>query len=204
MKTNGWFAVVYMFILTAVFSSIIIGVSRATRDKVEANKQIAFEDAVIWALPYQSYYDPNDLGISVHEIFVRYIAKNPKVSGAYVYIRDDGLKFYVLPIEGKGFWAPIKGVIGIAPDKKTITGIAFYEQNETPGLGGQITTREFRSQFINKKLVDGDKPIRIMPAGTPLKANEVHAITGATQTSTRLEKLINEDLAEWRNQLTQN
>ena len=199
MKKNGWFAVVYMFCLTACLSSIIIGVSKATRERVEANQQIAFERAVVEVLPFDLSLKKN-----THKCFIDYVKPNELVSGACVLMDDREIKGYALPIEGKGFWAPIKGVIGIAPDRKTITGIAFYEQNETPGLGAQITTREFRSQFINKKLADGDKPIRIMPAGTPLKNNEVHAITGATQTSTRLEKLINEDLVEWRSQLTQN
>ena len=201
MKKNGWFAVVYMFLLTACLSSIIIGVSKATRDKVQANQQIAFEQAVFSASNYDSSHD---LELSVHEIFLKYFAKNPKVGGAYVYVRDGEIYCYMLPVEGKGFWAPIKGVIGIAPDKKTITSIKFYEQNETPGLGAQIMTPHFRGQFWGKKLADGDKPIRIMPAGSVLKDNEVHAITGATQTSTRLEKLINEDLVEWRSQVTQN
>ena len=199
MKKNGWFAGVYMFCLTACLSSIIIGVSKATRDRVEANQQIAFETAVVEVLPFDLSSKEHP-----HKSFIDYIKSNELVNGAYVLMDGREIKGYALPIAGKGFWAPIKGIIGIAPDKKTITGIAFYEQNETPGLGAQITTKDFRVQFINKKLADGDKPIRIMPAGTVLKNNEVHAISGATQTSRRLEKLINEDLVEWRNQLTQN
>ena len=199
MKKNGWFAVVYMFALTAIFSTIIIGVSRATRDEVEANQQIAFERAVVEVLPV--YYEKY---LPLHEIFIEEVEINPKVAGAYVYKEDGQIKGYALPVAGKGFWAPIKGVIGIASDRKTITGIAFYEQSETPGLGAEIAKKDFRYQFINIKLADGDRPIRIMPAGTVLKDNEVYAVTGATQTSTRLEKLINEDLVEWRSKLTQN
>jgi Na+-transporting NADH:ubiquinone oxidoreductase subunit C len=82
-------------------------------------------------------------------------------------------------------------------DRRTITGIAFYEQNETPGLGAQITTITFTSQFRDKILAQGDKPLNIRPPGAPLGESDVHAVTGATQTSTRLEKILNDSLTQW-------
>jgi len=104
---------------------------------------------------------------------------------------------YALPISGQGFWAPIKGVIGIKADRQTITGIAFYEQNETPGLGAQITKDVFKNQFNGKIISSTEKPINMKRPGDELAKSDVHAITGATQTSTRLEKIINEALKNW-------
>jgi hypothetical protein len=37
----------------------------------------------------------------------------------------------------------------------------------------------------------------IRPVTRELRDNEIHAITGATQTSVRLEKLINDRLVRW-------
>ena len=105
---------------------------------------------------------------------------------------------YALPIEGKGFWDTIRGVVGIAADRKTLTGISFYEQNETPGLGAEITQPKFRSQFPGKQISQTGKPLRILPVGSQLGPSDVHAVTGATQTSTRLEKFLDEALARWR------
>jgi Na+-transporting NADH:ubiquinone oxidoreductase subunit C len=104
-------------------------------------------------------------------------------------------------MSGQGFWAPIQGVIGIAADKQTITGIVFYQQNETPGLGAEITKPAFRSQFKGKKLSPGDKAINIRRPGAELGASDVHAVTGATQTCTRLERIINAALDSWRAQI---
>jgi Na+-transporting NADH:ubiquinone oxidoreductase subunit C len=108
---------------------------------------------------------------------------------------------YALPISGQGFWAPIKGVIGIKADRRTITGIAFYEQNETPGLGAQITTSAFTSQFQGKVISSSDKPLNIRRPTDALGTSDVHAVTGATQTSTRLEKILNDALKKWRAEL---
>jgi Na+-transporting NADH:ubiquinone oxidoreductase subunit C len=106
-----------------------------------------------------------------------------------------------LPIAGQGFWAPIKGIIGIGADGKTVTGIALYEQNETPGLGAEIAKAPFLDQFEGKQLAGGERPIVFCRPGASLGANEVHAVTGATQTSTRLEGIINGALDVWRSAL---
>jgi Na+-transporting NADH:ubiquinone oxidoreductase subunit C len=79
-----------------------------------------------------------------------------------------------------------------------VTGIAFYEQNETPGLGGEIVKSEFTQQFVGKKLATTAPYIQFLPASTTLDTNSVHAITGATQTSNRLGKFVNAQLLTWR------
>ncbi len=79
--------------------------------------------------------------------------------------------------------------------------IAFYEQRETPGLGAEITKSYFREQFKGLKIKDRDVPVRLMPIGTRTSEHEVHAITGATQTCTRLERIINQSLRTWRKEM---
>jgi len=56
-----------------------------------------------------------------------------------------------IPFSGSGLWAPIKGVIALEPDLITIMGIRFYQQEETPGLGGEIASDWFQKQFKGKK-----------------------------------------------------
>jgi Na+-transporting NADH:ubiquinone oxidoreductase subunit C len=191
MKDKPFYPVVYMFIVTAFFSSIVIGVARFTQDRVDANKQIAFERAVLQACDQLA----DRSAVAVHETFLQIIRQ----ADEYQVLGEDGqVAGFVIPIEGKGFWASIKGVLGVERDRRTITGISFYEQNETPGLGGRITEDEFREQFVGKHLGDGDKAIEIVPVSAELADGQVHAITGATQTCSRLEKLINDSVVQWR------
>lgn len=199
MKDKAWYPILYMFIVTAVFSSVLIGLSRMTQERIQANEQIAFERAVLNALAIEGVSilsSPN-----VHALYVRDIQQADSASGSALrYVKDGTFVAYALPFEGQGFWAPIKGVIGIKPDKKTITGISFYEQNETPGLGAEIAKSAFCDQFKGKTINPAGKPLNIMTKaeGMPESSSEIEAVTGATQTSTRLEHMVNTALSSWR------
>jgi Na+-transporting NADH:ubiquinone oxidoreductase subunit C len=79
-----------------------------------------------------------------------------------------------------------------------ILGLAFYEQSETPGLGAEITEPWFENQFRNKDIPENPEPdeelIQLVRAGGEKRAGDVDAITGATQTSKRVEDIINATL----------
>jgi Na+-transporting NADH:ubiquinone oxidoreductase subunit C len=196
IRKKTWFPVVYMFCLTAFFSTIVIGFTQATDQRVEANEKLAFEKAVLAALP--GLYEENLSRMELHKRFTESVSPPDDSSGAAYTFRQNGqIIAYALPISGEGFWAPIKGVIGIKADKKTITGIAFYQQNETPGLGAEIAKAAFTEQFRGKIIAIDGQPINIKRPGTVLGNSDVHAVTGATQTSTRLENIINTGLKKW-------
>ena len=201
MREKRWYPILYMFCVTAFFSSIVIGFSQFTRDRVTANQQITFEHAVLSVLP--GMYDPKASDLELHKKFEERLDKPDESSaGAYTLKENGHLVAYALPIEGQGFWATIKGVIGIDADKKTITGLFIYEQNETPGLGAEIAAPPFRNQFEGKVISATDKPLNIKRPGSELGQSDVHAVTGATQTSTRLEKVINDALKSWQQNIT--
>ena len=138
----------------------------------------------------------------VHRIFLdRVSGPAPLYGGAYVLLEGGKAVAFAVPLDGKGYWDRIKGFIGIASDRRTVTGISFYEQKETPGLGAEIVQPPFRSQFVGKRVAEGASPIGILQVGSALGPSQVHAVTGATQTSTRLEKIINDGLLRWRSEL---
>ena len=197
IRKQSWFPILYMFCITAFFSSIVIGLTRLTNERVEVNEKLAFERAVLSVLPDMEIEMLTNL--EIHNKFTDMISEpNDLSQGAYTAKRDGQITAYILPISGQGFWAPIKGVVGIKTDRKTITGIAFYEQNETPGLGAEIAKAPFRKQFEGKVISSEAQPIDFRRPGTTLGDSEVHAVTGATQTSNRLEVIINTELKKWR------
>ncbi len=196
MREKPWYAVAYMFGITAFFSFLVIGLARVTADRVRANEQLALERAVLKALNMAEGKTSDE----IHRTFVEMVEPMPGDNN-YQFLQDGMPAAYAIGVSGKGFWAPISGFIGLKPDRHTVIGIAFYEQNETPGLGAEITSQSFRSQFEGLQLSSGPQPIEIKPYGAQLAENQVHAISGATQTCTRLEHLINEDLNKWRRTL---
>ena len=196
IQKKKWFPVLYMFVLTAFFSTIVIGFTQLTGERVEANETLAFEKAVLAVLP--GLYEENLNRLELHRRFTESVIPPDDSFGiAYTLKQNGQIVAYALPISGQGFWAPIEGVIGIRADKKTITGIAFYRQNETPGLGAEITKATFKEQFPDRIIATEGQPINIKRPGTVLGDSDVHAVTGATQTSTRLENIINTGLKEW-------
>lgn len=194
-----WYSIVFMFIITCVVSTILIIFGNATRQRVEDNQLVAFRRAVLQALPMElpQSLSPDD----IHKLFTESISEDSLRSGVLVFRQNDTVTAYALPVEGPGFWAAIKGVVGIAADTRTLTGLAIYEQNETPGLGGEIVKPYFQNQFSGKRLASGGVPIQIRPGTDALDEHSVHAITGATQTSQRLETLLNTRLRSWRDAL---
>lgn len=100
--------------------------------------------------------------------------------------------------EGPGLWGPIKGFLALDTDMKTIRGITFYEQEETPGLGGEIGSVGFRKRFEGKKIIgdSGEAGIIIKGGGEKNAVNEVDAITGATMTCDKVQAILNSIIAQ--------
>ena len=193
MKKNPSFAVFYMFGMTAICSVLLISLARGTDQRVETNRKLEFEKAVLRVFPEIQY----DSDAQAHQIFVEHFEESAQAGDAYIYRKDGQIAGYVVPISGKGFWATISGIVGVKADGKTVTGISFYEQSETPGLGARITEPEFKRQFVDLKMQNPPRPIDFRPPGQTLAVGQVHAISGATQTCVRVEKFLNEDLSNW-------
>lgn len=112
----------------------------------------------------------------------------------YIPPRDSGKNETVaVAFEGPGLWGPIKGFLALGQDMKTIHGITFYEQEETPGLGGEIVSSWFRKQFVGKLIVgeDGNPGIIISSSGESAP-NKVDAISGATMTCDKVQMILND------------
>jgi Na+-transporting NADH:ubiquinone oxidoreductase subunit C len=93
---------------------------------------------------------------------------------------------------GPGLWGPIKGFLAMDPDMTRIKGITFYEQEETPGLGGEIVKDWFLARFKGLSLRDADgKPGIIIGAGGEA-SNRIDGITAATMTCDKVEDMLNE------------
>jgi Na+-transporting NADH:ubiquinone oxidoreductase subunit C len=84
----------------------------------------------------------------------------------------------------------------------TIYGANFDHQGETPGLGAEIATKPFQSQFIGKTLFDNSgKLVSITVAKVGQEApveHKVDGISGGTITSKGLEKMLLVDFTHYQ------
>lgn len=110
----------------------------------------------------------------------------------------DGSNTYIFSVYGPGLWGPVWGWIALKDDFNTIYGAKFDHKGETPGLGAEITTDWFSSQFKGKEIFSNGELTSIIIAkggANPASKNEVDAISGGTITSKALETTI----ASWFN-----
>ncbi|MDG6882063.1 Na(+)-translocating NADH-quinone reductase subunit C [Phocoenobacter uteri] len=98
---------------------------------------------------------------------------------------DNQLKQVIVPIYGTGLWSVMYGFVSIQPDGNTINGITYYDQGETPGLGGEIENPRWQAQFKGKKLLNekGESAITIGKGASADKEHGIDGLSGATLTS---------------------
>ncbi|NOH98010.1 Na(+)-translocating NADH-quinone reductase subunit C [Vibrio sp. 99-70-13A1] len=105
-----------------------------------------------------------------------------------VYLVKDGAETskVIIPVHGNGLWSMMYAFVAVETDGNTVSGITYYEQGETPGLGGEVENPTWRAQFVGKKLFDENhKPaIKVVKGGAPAGSEHgVDGLSGATLTS---------------------
>ena len=110
----------------------------------------------------------------------------------------------VLPLQGAGLWGPILGYIGMTSDFQNVVGVVFDHKSETPGLGAEITTEKFRSQFQGKTIFSDGKfvSVDVVKGGVAnlaadLQTYSVDAISGGTITSQGVNNMIENVLGSY-------
>ena len=135
-----------------------------------------------------------------------------------LYKRDNGQEFVlpvivinngeenvnVIPLEGAGLWGPIWGYIGMTSDFQNVVGVVFDHKSETPGLGAEITTDKFRSQFQGKTIFSNGEfvSVDVVKGGVAklsadLQKHSVDAISGGTITSQGVNNMIENVLGSY-------
>jgi Na+-transporting NADH:ubiquinone oxidoreductase subunit C len=115
-----------------------------------------------------------------------------------VYMVWDGalLERIILPVRGNGMWSMLRGYIALESDLNTISGMSFYEQNETPGLGDQITHEHWLEQWRGRRIYDeqGNPRFRVnegvVQPGSAIAEFEVDGLTGATVTGNAVTGMV--------------
>jgi len=92
----------------------------------------------------------------------------------------------VLPIYGNGLWSMMYAFVALDTDGRTIKGITYYDQGETPGLGGEVENPNWRAQFVGKRVVndEGHPALKVMKGAAPQgDLYAVDGLSGATLTA---------------------
>jgi len=123
------------------------------------------------------------------------IKRVPDLARVYLVVKDGRAAQVVIPIEGLGLYGTLYGFLALDRDTTTIRGIAFYENRETPGLGGEVDNPKWRALWPGRRAFGEDWAPRITlvkgTAGPPAEdPHHVDALSGATITSNGVSRML--------------
>ena len=193
MKKSFSYPIIFMAVITAIFTFILAFLNYSTADKIEFLQDTELRRKILYVfdipIPSES---PEDIAKTFKENVEEETIDGEKI----FFIKENGeIKGYAVPVGGSGLWGSIEGYVGLSADLSHILGLDFTNHSETPGLGGRISEDEFKEQFRNLDLSqsqDGDYIIY-----RPAPGGNVDAITGATLTSKSVSDFLNQDIYEF-------
>lgn len=111
-------------------------------------------------------------------------------ANVYFAKNDQGqLDAIILPMHGRGLWSTMYAFVAIDPSATEIKGLVYYDQGETPGLGGEVANPNWQALWQGKKLFDeqGKPAIQLVKGGanpsSPNFEHQVDGLSGATLTA---------------------
>lgn len=177
---------IFMIVLGVLTAGLITGVDALTKNRILRNSNYEWKSAMLnhhgvssTVENHASIFDEN-FSVEVEASTPREVVYKHKTEGTYSYF-----------FTGSGLWGEINGVITLESDLKTIVKITVLNQQETPGLGGLVSTRKYLNNYVGKKF---DPSLALSDPDLSLdKAVQVDQITGATGTSRRFILLLNDN-----------
>lgn len=115
-----------------------------------------------------------------------------KFSHVYILKSSSGeIEKYVFPVRGYGLWSMMQGYLSLEPDLQTVAGLTFYDQAETPGLGGEVMNPQWKAKWPGKQVYqDEEVALSVSKGDQSSNPYGVDALSGATITSKGVSNLI--------------
>lgn len=174
-----------LFIITLVASALLAAVNTVTKPMIDENNRLAKENAMAEVLPgieMITFDDEFALGTQTGVTSYCRAYSNGNPAGYAVFATRQGDQ------------GPVSVVVGLNA-QGVVLGVRIVSHSETAGLGANATNESFLSQYTGKSgLLSVTKNVT---AG----ADEIVAITAATNTSRAVTDTVNDVMNYFRNEL---
>ena len=196
--------VVALTVITLIAGLALSGVYSMTKDTIEAQKNAANLQSYRVVCPEAESFESTD------EIEAAIGGLNGGVYGTgfgratirEAYIGKDAsgnpVGGVVRATSSEGYDGDVTLALGIGADG-AITGIAFTELNETPGMGMRVDEDLFKNQFIGRNV----EKLKLNKAGGSTAEDEIDSVSGASTTSGAVVNAVNAALDFYRNNMAQ-
>ncbi len=124
------------------------------------------------------------------------IKRKAKVAKVYLVKKGDAIQSIILPMHGYGLWSTMYGFLALEADGQTVKSINFYDQAETPGLGGEVVNPNWRALWKGKKVYNDSGEVAlglikgVVDTSKPGSEYNVDGLAGATLTSLGVSNLV--------------
>ena len=124
------------------------------------------------------------------------IKRKAKVAKVYLVKKGDAIQSIILPMHGYGLWSTMYGFLALEADGQTVKSINFYDQAETPGLGGEVVNPNWRALWKGKKVYNESGEVAlglikgVVDISKPGSEYNVDGLAGATLTSLGVSNLV--------------
>ena len=211
MNTNSnSYTIIYASVMVVIVAFLLAFVSSSLKATQDKNVQLDTKKQILAALnikniedadaEYQKYVK-GDMLMNVDgtltentgEFATNYEKEAKEQQRLHVFVCDvDGQTKYVFPVYGAGLWGAIWGYVALNEDKDTVYGVYFSHASETPGLGAEIATDKFQSEFTGKKTMEnGAVTLGVVKNGKVEKPEyQVDGISGGTITSVGVDAML--------------
>lgn len=186
----------FTFVMTFFMAVVLSFAHYQTVDIVYNNELERRQSTVLAALGIEAG--------SQEEVFAAYSALEHKdfspAAGddrpVYVYQDSTGPR-YARQFTGPGVWGDIVAVISVNADASEIIGVEILDHNETPGLGGRVTSRTFLDQLAGESIgAEGITVVTRGPGDSDPSNGKIDGITGATGTTRAFDRMLNRELRD--------
>lgn len=199
MKKSFAFPIVFMAILTAVFTFVLSFLNYSTADQIEFNEQTDLRKKILYVFDIETNTDDPEEIARIFDENIEVLEEDGKpvrIGENEVYVQKENgeIEAYAFPARGAGLWGSILGYVAITDDYSEIIGVDFISHSETPGLGGRIDEEEYKEQFRGIDLNDEEEDYIVY---NPAPDGNIDAISGATSTSKAVSNIFNKDIKEF-------
>ena len=177
---NRFWMIGLLIIMAVVCSSALALVNIKIAPIIQRNNEIKYMSTVLQVFGISYDTGNSDSIISKYKLAI----EEHETDGLVLFIDKESGRT-ATSISGSGFQGTIIMIVALKDDM--ITGFKVVSQVETPGLGARITEESYQKSFIGKRVSEGIEMTRSGSAGI----SEFDAITGATETSRALERIMN-------------
>ena len=186
MTENRFWMIGLLVIMAVICSAALAFVNGKTAPIIARQNEIRYKSTVLDV--FGIAYPPED-GDALLAIYAGDIRE--KEIGGMQAFEETATGNEAIMFEGGGFQGGLSFIVSL--DGTTISGFKVVSQVETPGLGARITEEAFQRQFVGKEVASGITMTRSGNAGP----SEFDAITGATETSRALERILNRGFEQY-------